>query len=182
MKITTLPPLYTYSSAPKVFSYSTPLSAKSRGSTLLRPWLSALENPTRVQQVRLLSRRPVTRVRDSTRLDLHGFHVVIERAAAVIAKPIPNGKRKDFEVSLFLCLRDRQLTVRCRVRPKIVSRTHIELLHAIDFSESRRIAAKSLLSFWSTQKAWLCESGIQELELRCDAEAAESTSRTLKVA
>ncbi len=182
MTITTLPPLYTYSSAPKVFSYSTPPSAKSRGSTLLRPWLSALESPTRIQQVRLLAQRPAARVRDATRLDLHRFHEVIERAAKVIAEPIPNGKRKDFEVSLFLSLRDNQLTVRCRVRPKIVSRTHIELLHALDFSESRRIAAKSLIAFWSTQKAWLSESGIQQLELRCDAQAADSASRTPQAA
>ncbi len=183
MTFTSLPPLFSCSSAPKSLTYSTPLSIKSKGSTLLRPWLSALENSNHVQQVHLVAQRPATaRTREKTRLNLREFQYSIERALEVIARPIPNDQRRLFETSLFLSLHDEQLTIRCRVRPKTATTARIKLLHALDFSESRRIATSSLMAFWSSQKAWLCESGIQKLELRCDVETTKSTSQTHEAA
>ncbi|MGM0561689.1 MAG: hypothetical protein ACQETX_11545 [Pseudomonadota bacterium] len=129
-----------------------------------------------------MAQRPPTTAQDATRLDLQEFREAIERAVEVIAKPIPNGQRRHFEASFYLTFQEDQLTVRCRMRPTIISRARIELLHAIDFTESRRIATKLLLTYWSNNKSWLRKSGIQQLELRCDARVMKHTSRAPQAA
>lgn len=178
MPLQTLPPLYAIPSTPKAFTYATPLSVTPKGSTLLRPWLSPLEGHPLVKQIRLAAQRPACRLRDTTYLNLQEYRSTVEHAVKTIAQPIPEVDRGHCEVSLNLNHVDDNLTVRCRVRPKTFTSARVKLLHTLDFTESRRIAAKLLLSFWSGQKDWLQESGIKQLEVRCDAMVMKDASHT----